>query len=73
MESDRRDPFGGQPLPPCRLCFVGATAEEVERCRVEPDDSGIEAALLRRLRSDGGGQGETIIPFALLCGDREEE
>jgi Fe-S-cluster containining protein len=65
--------FGEQSLPPCRLCFDGATPEEIERCRVTPDDSGIEAALLERLRRDDDGKGETIIPFALLGAPEEKE
>jgi Fe-S-cluster containining protein len=58
--------FGGQSLPPCHLCFDGATPEVVEQCRLAPDDSGIESALVERLQKDEGEQGETIMPFALL-------
>lgn len=65
--------FGGQALPPCRLCFAGAPPEVIERCRVAPDGSGIESALAGRLEKDGEERGETIIPFALLAEDREQD
>jgi len=65
--------FGAQSLPPCRLCFAGATPEVVERCRVAPDESGIESALEKRLQRDEIGRGETIIPYALRSGRRKDE
>lgn len=65
--------FGAQSLPPCRLCFAGAAPEVVEQCRVAPDESGIESALERRLQRDQSGRGETIIPYALRSGRREEQ
>lgn len=65
--------FGEQSLPPCLLCFDGATPEVVEQCRVAPDDSGIESALVERLEKGEGERGETVIPFALWCRDRDEE
>ncbi|MGB9605252.1 MAG: hypothetical protein ACPL88_05150, partial [Bryobacteraceae bacterium] len=48
-------------LPPCGLCFHGATPEQIEACRVAVDPEGLEDALLEEL-----GEGETLIAFALL-------
>jgi hypothetical protein len=39
--------------------------EEEAECRVEPDASGLEDALLDRLEAEEGDQGETIIAYAL--------
>jgi Fe-S-cluster containining protein len=58
--------FGGEKLAPCRLCFVGAPAGEVERCRVEPDPDRIENAILTRLEKADGEEWETIIAYAIL-------
>jgi Fe-S-cluster containining protein len=52
--------IGESALPPCRLCFQGATLEIVEACRVEPDPHGLEDRLLARL-----GDEETLIAFAV--------
>ncbi len=52
--------IGESALPPCRLCFQGAAAGEVEACRVEPDPHGLEDRLLAPL-----GEEETLIAFAL--------
>lgn len=57
--------LGVEDLPPCRLCFVGASPEEVESCRVEPDPSGEEDALLTPLERRQGGDGSTIVAFGL--------
>ena len=57
--------FGGENLPPCRLCFTAAPAAKVEECRVTPDRHGLERAILDRLKRDNGDQGETIIAFAI--------
>ncbi len=54
--------IGGEDLPPCRLCFVGATAGAVQACRVEPDPDGLEDALLDRVPGDDR---ETTVTFAL--------
>lgn len=51
--------IGGQRLPPCSLCFVGAGASEVESCRIDPDPEGIEGRLL-------ADRTETVVAFALL-------
>ena len=61
--------FGGRNLPPCRLCFTRSTPEAIESCRVTPDRHGIEDAILKRLRRDGGEESETIVAYALLAGD----
>lgn len=63
--------FGGENLPPCRLCFTHSTPETIESCRVTPDKHGIEAAILNRMRRDGGDESETIVAYALLSGDGE--
>ncbi len=52
--------IGEAPLPPCRLCFQGASPETVEACRVEPDPHGLEDRILARL-----GDEETLIAFAV--------
>lgn len=54
--------IGEAALPPCRLCFQGASPETVEACRVEPDPYGIEDRLLSRLGNDA----ETIVTFSLV-------
>lgn len=58
--------FGGQDLPPCRLCFQGAAKETIEACRVEPDPGGLERAVLGRLERGDGEAGETVIAYAVL-------
>ncbi len=57
--------IGDQELPPCSLCFKGTPAHEVERCRFEPDPTGIEDELLSDLEAEDGVSGETMIAFAL--------
>lgn len=52
--------IGDSVLPPCRLCFQGASPEIVEACRVEPDPHGLEDRLLARLSEE-----ETLIALAL--------
>lgn len=61
--------FSGENLPHCRLCFTRSTTETIESCRVTPDKLGIEAAILKRLRRDGGDDAETIVAYAVLAGD----
>jgi Fe-S-cluster containining protein len=59
--------IGDEKLPPCRLCFVGATTREVERCRVTVDREGREDRLLRRLyRAGEPAAAETVVAFALV-------
>lgn len=53
--------IGGSDLAPCRLCFVGSSAEEIEACRVEPDPHGVEDRMVLRFQA---GE-ETLIAFAL--------
>lgn len=60
--------IGGRDLPPCRLCFVGASAAAVAACRVEPDPEDREGALLAALEARSGGPTETIVAFALEGG-----
>jgi Fe-S-cluster containining protein len=52
--------IGDSVLPPCHLCFQGASPEIVEACRVEPDPHGLEDRLLL-----ASGDDETLIAFAL--------
>lgn len=53
--------LGESDLPPCRLCFVGSSTEEVETCRAEPDPHGLEDRLVLGFHDDS----ETLIAFAL--------
>lgn len=57
--------LGREDLPPCRLCFQGASAGEIEACRVAMDPDGIEEAVLAELEAACGAVGETIVAFAL--------
>jgi Fe-S-cluster containining protein len=61
--------FGRQDLPPCRLCFVGAPAAEIEKSRVDPDPDEIERLICERAKKAGEPEGETIVAYALLTGD----
>jgi Fe-S-cluster containining protein len=56
---------GGQSLPPCHLCFVGAPPSEIARCRVEPDPACTEDDLLQRIEQKGRLKGATTAAFAL--------
>ena len=59
--------LGRETLPPCRLCFVGASQREVGRCRVVLDAERMEDRLLRRLLREGEPAGaETVVAFALV-------
>lgn len=53
--------IGDSDLPPCRLCFQGASVAEIEACRVEPDPHGVEDRLVLRLHAAE----ETLIAFAV--------
>ena len=54
-------------LPPCRLCFKGATPQVIARCRVTIDADDLEDRLLRRLfRSGEPAAAETVVAFALV-------
>ena len=57
-------------LPPCERCFEGATPEEIDRCRLEPDAEGFEDAILVRLERSEGAAGETLVALALAPGGR---
>jgi len=54
-----------QSVAHCRLCFIGASEQEVESCRVEIDPGGVEQAVLNDLKAISGESGKTIIAFAL--------
>jgi hypothetical protein len=55
-----RRPLRGDTPPPCRLCFLTAAPEEIERCRVTADPGGIEEELLSKI-----DEPDTIVAFAL--------
>lgn len=55
---------GAETLPPCRLNFVGAPAELVDACAVDPDPEDLEGAILARLER-AGLFGNTIVAAAL--------
>jgi len=57
--------LGREDVSPCRLCFVGATAAEVEACRVDPDPAGEEELVLTLAERRSGSHGSTIVAFAL--------
>lgn len=59
--------IGGERLPPCRLCFRGASDAAVEACCVEPDPEGLEDGLLDALET-AGEDGETLIAWAIAAG-----
>ena len=56
--------IGREDLPPCRLCFQGASRERIESCRVVPDPDDAAAPLLREVE-DRDGAGETVVAHAL--------
>jgi Fe-S-cluster containining protein len=58
--------FLGEDAPPCPLCFNAAPDDVVEPCRLEPDDRGLEEAILWELGVRAGEEWETLIPFALV-------
>jgi Fe-S-cluster containining protein len=60
--------LNGEDLPPCPLCFRGAAAEEIERCRavMEPEDAG--ERLTAAVESGHKMRGRTVIAFAMLGG-----
>jgi len=60
--------IGGEDLPPCRLCFTGASDREIERCRVEIDPDDLEARILLQIEGSDAARGEaaeTILAFPL--------
>lgn len=57
--------YGSEASRPCPLCFAGASPDEIERCRVQPDREGLEDRLLDQVLPPGGNVWETLIAFAL--------
>jgi Fe-S-cluster containining protein len=57
--------IGDEKLPPCRLCFTGASSADIEAARVPIDPEGLEDRLLERYAARGLA-GETVVAFALL-------
>jgi Fe-S-cluster containining protein len=55
----------GEDLPPCRLCFVGATDGEIDAARGRLDCHVLEDPLERQIER-AGFSGETLIAFALI-------
>jgi len=65
--------YGNRKTEPCRLCFVGASADEVEWARREPDPRALEERILEGLGADPDESWETLIAFALVAEEAEEE
>jgi len=57
--------FGTHAPPPCRLCFIGSTTEEIEACRMDIDPDQVEEILLEELAD----RSETLIALALADQD----
>ena len=57
--------MGGDDLPPCPLCFKGATPEEIEVARQTIDVARVEDSLAERVEPEAGRQGMTTIAFAI--------
>jgi Fe-S-cluster containining protein len=57
--------FGAEKSPSCRLCFIDAASEELERCRMEPDREGLEEVILAGMGVAAGEDWETLVAFAL--------
>ena len=53
-------------LTVCELCFVGAPAEEVERCEMDQSWRPLEATLIAKAEERSGLHGPTIVAFALI-------
>lgn len=56
--------FGEEHVPPCDLCFVGASESEIEAARVEPDPEDLEGRILAKFPQPERDR-ETLIAFAL--------
>ncbi len=57
--------YGSVSLPPCHLCFPGATHENCRDCEAVPDPRGKETRLIRALARRLGVKGDTVVAFAL--------
>jgi len=57
--------IAGDDLPPCPLCFKGATPEEVERARQDIDVGEVEDPLTDLIESTSGHRGMTTVAFAI--------
>ena len=49
----------------CELCFTGASDDQIERCVVDFDPDGLEAALLDEYQERNGEHVETTVALAL--------
>jgi Fe-S-cluster containining protein len=56
----------GVALAHCELCFVGASTDEVAACAMQPPHE-LEVRLTEKL----GAKGETVVAFALTCGEAD--
>jgi Fe-S-cluster containining protein len=52
-------------LTVCELCFVGAPAEEVERCEMDQSWRGLEDEAIDAAGWQTGRRGETVVAFAM--------
>ncbi len=57
--------IGGDDLPPCPLCFKGATREEVDAARQTIDTGHVEDPLTAHVEHETGRYGMTTITFAI--------
>ncbi len=57
--------FGAQLAPHCELCFQGADADEIERCRMRPDREGIEARAQAAAGAGADEPWDTLIAYAV--------
>jgi Fe-S-cluster containining protein len=58
--------FGDENAPHCDLCFRGASREEIERCRIEPDPEDLEQTITRAVGAPGDESWDTLIAVALI-------
>ena len=61
--------YGNTKTEPCRLCFQGATPEQIDDARSDPDPRRLEERILEGLGSDPRNSWETLIAFALATGN----
>ena len=60
-------------LPPCSLCFKGASAKEIDAHRIDPDPDGLEHAILCELTGTGAMSDETVVAYAVLTPHRRDD
>jgi Fe-S-cluster containining protein len=57
--------LNGEDLPPCPLCFRGASPEESERCRAEIRTGPIDERIGAEMERAGMSNAHTVVAFAL--------